>query len=184
MAFPKNITSLEDFVENRVSINVFKLKQRGLFKDRWEAELGFKSNGISLRLVKDPIRYDWYINIENYGPTCRNSVINLIQTKCHFGGTREWLECPKCRKKVGILYKEKDDFECRKCLGLTYFVSGMNYRSLQPAFRNMLKLKEIDFLSLRYSYKHKITKRMAKYENLREKTQMLIGTYGQRYLKE
>ena len=184
MAFPRKRIFPEDFVENRISINVFKLKQMGVFKDRWEAQLGFRSGGVHLRLVKDSLCHDWYINIEKYGPTCNNSAINLIQTKCHFGGVREWLECPKCRKKVGILYKEKDDFECRKCLGLIYFVTGMNYRSLMPAFRNMQKLEKIDYFSLRHSYDHKTTKKMARYENLRAKTQMLMGLHGGRYLKK
>lgn len=45
----------------------------------------------------------------------------LKTTECHFGGTREWFQCPirECGKRVAILYFS-GAFACRECCNLAY----------------------------------------------------------------
>ncbi len=46
-----------------------------------------------------------------------------VQTQtslCHFGGQRQWFTCPKCSKRVAVLYAPGRYFACRQCGGLGY----------------------------------------------------------------
>lgn len=46
----------------------------------------------------------------------------LIRTIANFGGIRYWFICPYCKRRVGTLYKPKNEirFKCRHCHNLTY----------------------------------------------------------------
>ena len=46
-------------------------------------------------------------------------VIKFDWTSCYFGGRRLWFLCPKCGRRVAILYGGKN-FYCRTCLNLAY----------------------------------------------------------------
>lgn len=52
-------------------------------------------------------------------------VVPLARTPCHFGGSRVWFRCPKCRRRVAILYGGKH-FLCRHCHKLPYRSQGEN----------------------------------------------------------
>jgi hypothetical protein len=39
---------------------------------------------------------------------------------CHLGGQRHWFTCPRCNKRVAVLYAPGRYFACRKCEGLGY----------------------------------------------------------------
>ncbi len=41
-------------------------------------------------------------------------------TPCHLGGQRHWFTCPRCSKRVAVLYAPGRHFACRKCEGLGY----------------------------------------------------------------
>jgi len=41
-------------------------------------------------------------------------------TPCHLGGQRHWFTCPKCGKRVAVLYAPGRYFACRQCGGLGY----------------------------------------------------------------
>ena len=46
-----------------------------------------------------------------------------VQTQtspCHLGGQRHWFTCPRCSKRVAVLYALGRTFACRKCGGLGY----------------------------------------------------------------
>lgn len=47
--------------------------------------------------------------------------IELLTTRPHFGGERNWLRC-NCGRRVGRLYLQTGalEFQCRQCLRLTY----------------------------------------------------------------
>ena len=45
--------------------------------------------------------------------------INILTSSCHYGGVRYWWQCPKCHRRVGVLYKA-GLYVCRHCLGLNY----------------------------------------------------------------
>lgn len=46
-----------------------------------------------------------------------------VQTQtspCRLGGHRSWFTCPRCRKRVAVLYGPGQYFACRQCGGLGY----------------------------------------------------------------
>ena len=46
-----------------------------------------------------------------------------VQTQtspCHLGGQRQWFTCPRCSKRVAVLYAPGRCFTCRQCGGLGY----------------------------------------------------------------
>ena len=50
----------------------------------------------------------------------RTQSISLLQTPCHYGGTRSWFGCPGCSQRCAKLYFCDGNFRCRKCPGLAY----------------------------------------------------------------
>jgi len=48
--------------------------------------------------------------------------IKLATSKTHYNGTRFWFKCPKCGRRVGVLYEHplNNDIGCRTCLDLDY----------------------------------------------------------------
>jgi hypothetical protein len=58
---------------------------------------------------------------KGYSGECHpvNIIINFDWTSCHYGGYRPWFLCPKCGKRVAILYGGKH-FHCRFCRNLAY----------------------------------------------------------------
>ena len=41
-------------------------------------------------------------------------------SRCHLGGQRYWFTCPRCSKRVAVLYAPGRYFACRQCGGLGY----------------------------------------------------------------
>lgn len=48
-----------------------------------------------------------------------NQRVAITRTPCHFGGSRPWFACPRCRERVAILYLWNVPL-CRKCARLVY----------------------------------------------------------------
>lgn len=46
--------------------------------------------------------------------------ITLDRTTCNYGGKRKWFLCPRCWKRVAVLYGVRKFFLCRHCYRLTY----------------------------------------------------------------
>ena len=47
--------------------------------------------------------------------------VGLVRTDCNYGGTRPWFLCPRCGRRVAILYGGAV-FICRRCRDLAYEV--------------------------------------------------------------
>jgi hypothetical protein len=63
--------------------------------------------------------------------------IPIEKQPCNYGGIRYFFHCPKCDRRVRLLYCVKGMFACRKCLNLGYFI-----QTLRPAIRyRMMELK-------------------------------------------
>ncbi len=54
--------------------------------------------------------------------------LDVTTSPCHFGGKRFWFVCPRCKGRVGTLYKTpvSDELLCRNCHKLTYLKSRYN----------------------------------------------------------
>jgi len=46
--------------------------------------------------------------------------ISFDKTSCNYGGFRLWFLCPRCDRRVAVLYGAGKYFLCRHCHGLTY----------------------------------------------------------------
>lgn len=179
-------------VEDRISIKISDLIRTDAWEQRDDPELKelpekfkiFKMSGIEMQLMKDPIFSNWYVDLVNPGLNCFFSAISLIATRCRLGGFRYWFQCPNddCQKKVMVLYKDHDDFRCRKCLNLDYRSHQINYKSLEPAINYMNEFKGMN-LNFRRTYKGKDTKKMKRFWKLKAKARMGFDVYGPRYEK-
>lgn len=47
-------------------------------------------------------------------------IVLITRTRCNYGGTRPWFECPKCKRRVAKLYADGHYFLCRHCHNMTY----------------------------------------------------------------
>jgi hypothetical protein len=54
-----------------------------------------------------------------FRPERTEEFVSFLYTATQFGGRRRWLSCPRCRRRVRVLYRAQR-FRCRKCLGLVY----------------------------------------------------------------
>lgn len=46
--------------------------------------------------------------------------VQMQTTPCHLGGQRHWFTCPRCSKRVAVLYAPGRYFACRQCGALGY----------------------------------------------------------------
>ena len=68
-----------------------------------------------------------------------NEFVALDLTPCHFGGARPWFLCPRCGRRVGVLFGGKR-FWCRHCHGIAYAVE--NEDAMSRLLRRSNKLRE------------------------------------------
>ncbi len=66
--------------------------------------------------------------------------ISIERTPCNYGGYRKWFLCPRCSKRVAILYGTGKYFFCRHCYNLTY--ESCNDFDVQRTLNKAYKLKE------------------------------------------
>ena len=45
--------------------------------------------------------------------------LKVSNTPCTYGGHRHWWHCPKCSRRVAVLYFNQS-YQCRHCIGLNY----------------------------------------------------------------
>jgi hypothetical protein len=109
-----------------------------------------------------------------------NYKVQLIETPCHFGGTRFWFLCSLyksgkyCGRRVGVLYKDGDYFGCRYCYDLTYSSRNVtkNYR-YYPLFKVIEledKIEKLHKKTVKYTHNGRPTKKRRKLEKLYEQT--------------
>lgn len=70
------------------------------------------------------IRVDWQSMVLSYRIKSTDEVVEQrVQTQtspCHLGGERRWFTCPRCSKRVAVIYAPGRYFACRQCCGLSY----------------------------------------------------------------
>ena len=68
-----------------------------------------------------------------------DELVDLDRTPCNYGGTRPWFICPKCGRRVAVLFGGRR-FWCRHCHGIAYAVE--NEDALSRQLRRANKLRE------------------------------------------
>lgn len=46
--------------------------------------------------------------------------VPLDRTRCNYGGARPWFRCPKCSRRVAVLFLRANGFACRHCQRIAY----------------------------------------------------------------
>lgn len=61
--------------------------------------------------------------------------LSLTWTPCNYGGERPWWSCPKCGKRIAVVYGAGKHFACRHCYQLAYGSSRESHsdRALRKA---------------------------------------------------
>ena len=107
---------------NSMPLDIRKITRKGLL---------VPGNGFSWQwLVNDhqvasiSIRVDLLGMVLSYRIKSTGEVVEQrVQTQtspCHLGGQRYWFTCPRCEKRVAVLYAPGRYFACRTCGGLDY----------------------------------------------------------------
>lgn len=115
--------------------------------------------------------------------------INIANTACNFGGTRAWFCCPRCPKRVAVLYIRTGRFACRHCQRVAF--SSQSEDAIDRSWRNQRKLearlggKWQRPTGMRLHTYQRLIDRLASYEEARdaafcERVQRLFGFAGLR----
>lgn len=169
-----NFNDTKQLTDSYRAISTLALRKAAPPQEREVSGQLFNLGGTQVRLIQDPVARDWYLELQG-------GVVNLLRTRCHFGGYREWFECPGCERRSGVLYLHENEFRCRKCLNLTYFSQRMNYYSLLPTFKHLMEFEKMDPNKCRF-YNRKPTRYTRRYEKLRAKVQMGMTLLGPKYI--
>ena len=74
-------------------------------------------SGISIRVEFQGVVLSY--RIRSIGEVVEQRV-HTQTSPCHLGGQRHWFTCPRCSKRVAVLYAPGWYFACRGCGGLAY----------------------------------------------------------------
>jgi len=66
--------------------------------------------------------------------------VSFDRTPCNYGGHRTWFLCPRCWKRVAVLYGAGKYFFCRHCYNLTY--SSQQESRADRLMRKARKIRE------------------------------------------
>ncbi len=126
-------------------IDIRWMKQQGYLQPDYIGTLSWSSGGkpsgsIGFKIEKDTmvLKYKHRSRSEDWEEVEQR--ITLDKTPCYFGGYRQWFICPRCHKRIAILYGAGKYFFCRHCHNLTY--QSCNEPDYQRMLNKAYKLKE------------------------------------------
>jgi ribosomal protein L37AE/L43A len=71
--------------------------------------------------------------------------IPIEKLHCNYGGVRYYFHCPKCSRRMRILYCSEGLFQCRKCLNIGYYSQRLRpserYLVMCSTMRQYIKLR-------------------------------------------
>jgi hypothetical protein len=108
--------------------------------------------------------------------------IPISKQPCNYGGFRYFFLCPRCEKRMRILYFKDGGFLCRKCMSLGYITQRlrptMRYRHMSRKTEEYLKNRSGDL------YKKPPRMHHDRYQKLKSKQFYYEGKSGQASNKE
>ena len=123
------------------SIDVRRLHREGLLRSgvattwAWtDKATGERLAAIGLRAADGTLTLAYSLNDK---PT--HQWVPLERTPCHYGGSRPWFNCPRCRRRVAVLYLRASGFACRRCQRLTY--ASRSDDAIDRTWRRQAKLE-------------------------------------------
>jgi len=67
--------------------------------------------------------------------------IHISWTRCNFGGSRPWMHCPHCNRRVARLFKGLAGYFCRGCVGAPRYESQVRNEKAR-AYLRAYRLRE------------------------------------------
>ena len=111
--------------ESQKSIDIRWLKRRGYLRAGVMGNLtwsrrGEQTGSIVYSTAEEgmELNYRYRINGGEWEPV--EQYIAFDRTSCNYGGHRTWFLCPRCGKRIAILYGTGKLFLCRHCYDLAY----------------------------------------------------------------
>ena len=100
------------------SLGINYLVRRGLFPEKHaRGELRFSGGGgVRFEVHGDFLVFSYACD----GGPMRAWSVGTETTPTNFNGRRRWYVCPKCGRRVGVLYFSGGGPQCRRCLHLIY----------------------------------------------------------------
>jgi hypothetical protein len=104
-------------------LDIRKITRKGLLREGWSFSWQWLVNdkpvaGINLKVdFRLCVVLSW--RVRGSGEVVEQRV-QTETTPCNFGGQRQWFTCPRCSKRVAVLYAPGQYFACRQCGGLGY----------------------------------------------------------------
>lgn len=93
-----------------------KLLESSAFTWHWtNTETGKQVASIGARVEGPAVRLDYAVNNQPVG-----ELVRVTSTPCGFGGSRPWFACPRCERRVAVLFMRGGRFVCRRCAGVAY----------------------------------------------------------------
>ena len=114
---------VKGLVEHAIKLDAVELRRQGLFNcvgRKCILHWGTRAD-VEAQCYEDRLVLSWRY-VDAFGQ--RHSVVLpvwLEYSACRYGGRRPWLLCPKCGRRVRVLYlAEHSIFSCRACAKLNY----------------------------------------------------------------
>ena len=110
--------------EDHLKIDIRWMKKQGLLIKRKAGSIIWNRNGqqtgcIGYCTENDRLVLNFKIEFRNGEQKSIQDEVLFTWTSCNYGGKRQWFLCPKCNRRVAILYGGIH-FHCRHCHSLTY----------------------------------------------------------------
>ncbi|MDA3787908.1 MAG: hypothetical protein PF503_05400 [Desulfobacula sp.] len=131
--------------ESQHRVDIRWLKKQNYLKPGISGSLSWSSRGESTGSIRFSMQENNMILKYRHRPRGGEwqdveQIISFDQTPCNYGGHRKWFLCPRCYKRVSLLYGAGKYFLCRHCHDLTY--DTCNSSPLQRIFDKANKLRE------------------------------------------
>ncbi len=129
--------------ESQRSIDIRWLKKHGCLQHGGTGSLSWSWDGVETGSIGYRVEKDRILLKYRYRPQGRDwetveQKISFNRTPCNYGGYRTWFLCPRCQRRVAVLYGAGKYFFCRHCYGLAY-----SSQQQAPPFRLSSKAQKI-----------------------------------------
>jgi len=112
-----------------------KLLNGGVFTWQWtNNSTGALVGAISMATGPDSARLMY-----SHADAPINHVVRIVKTRCNYGGSRPWFMCPRCDRRVGVLFLRAGHFMCRHCGRIAY--SSQSEDQIGRMWRRQSKLE-------------------------------------------
>jgi hypothetical protein len=110
----------KDTVDSCNSIDIYYLKRNRVLAPGHSMTLTWSKNGRKRASISGKVTEEGLTLFYRMNGECIRYLVPIVHTSCHYGGTRPWLKCPKCDRRVSKIHLIGTMFLCRHCYNLAY----------------------------------------------------------------